>query len=193
VHLLDFYLKSEKKVQNVRDLHLIGVTSMFVASKLHELHPIKMHQMVSDISKEKFNAREIQKKEASMLSRINFQTHSPTVFCCASALFKISGMEPKLSEAVEKYSVLLMKMYLFSYDVLNVFSTMQLAVFSAIISLKLFQQSKKNISAQKVIYHLIKQSQIPRSKILDNLNFLRDFAGNFKINFPFNRLKNVKD
>jgi hypothetical protein len=65
-------------------------------------------------------------------------------------------------------------------------------LYSAIISLKLFQQSNPGFNPQKNIYHLIKSSGISKDGILENLNFLRDFASNFKSNFPFNRLQKSK-
>jgi hypothetical protein len=185
-------LKHEKNSQTVKDLHLIGVVSMFIASKLHEVNPIKFSNVIKDISKGKFSREQIKQMEANMLKKVQFKINTPTIFCISNSLFRISGIPLKHLISIEKYGNLMQKMFLYSYDILNVFSRVQLAVFSAIISLKLFEHSCQNFGVQKIIYHLIKQSEIPKGQILDNLNFLRDFASNFKINFPFNRLRNGK-
>jgi hypothetical protein len=192
IHLVDLYLKSEKNSQTVKDLHLIGIVSMFIASKLHEVYPIKLSNVVKDISKGKFTRSQIQKMETIMLKRVKFQINAPTLYCFSNSLFRISGIPPKHLNSIEKYGMLIQKMFLYSYDILNVFTRVQLAVFSAIISLKLFEHSYRDFGVQKIIYHLIKHSEIPKGQILDNLNFLRDFASNFKINFPFNRLRSSK-
>lgn len=189
IQLLDQYLKCEEEAQKVKDLHLIGVCTMFISTKLHELHPIKMRQMVNDISKGKFTTEMIMDKELQILKAIGFRAHRPTIHCFAAALFTISGIEKKFKGSIEKYGVLLQKMFCFSYDIVNVYSPFQLALFSAIISLKLFQQSHRKFPSQKIIYHLIKQAEMPKGDLLGSLNYLRDFATNFKKNFPFNRLK----
>ena len=47
VRVLDFYfVKSERQLE-VSDLHLSGVTSMFIAAKYEEIHPMKL-QVVHD-------------------------------------------------------------------------------------------------------------------------------------------------
>jgi hypothetical protein len=192
IHLLDLFLKCEKKPLSVKDLHLIGVVCMFVASKLCEVYPLKVERVIRDIGKQKFTKETLLKKELHLMETIKFKLNQSTIFCFSSCLFRISGLPNNCISSIEKYAILLQKMYLFSYDILNVFSYHQLALYSAIISLKLYQHSNPNFSPQKIIYHLIKSSGIPKDNILENLNFLRDFASNFKMNFPFNRIQKTK-
>ena len=42
VALMDRYLKQVSHSIQVADLHIIGVTSMFIASKFEDIHPLKM-------------------------------------------------------------------------------------------------------------------------------------------------------
>lgn len=189
VHLLDLFLKCEKKPLSVKDLHLLGVVCMFVASKLCEVYPLKIGRVVNDIGKHKFTKETILEQERYLMQIVKFKLNHSTIFSFSSCLFRISGLPSGIVSSIEKYSILLQKMFLYSYDILNVFSYHQLALYSAIISLKLFEHSRRNFSPQKIIYHLIKSSEIPKDQILENLNFLRDFGSNFKTNFPFNRLQ----
>ena len=193
IHLLDLFLKCEKKSRSVQELHLLGIICMFVASKLCEVKPLPIARVVNDIAKNKFTKETILTQEQELMETINFKLNYSTIFCYSSCIFRISNLPQNCIASIEKYSILLQKMFLYSYDILNVFSYHQLALYSAIISLKLFQHSHSNFNPQKTIYHLIKSSGISKGQILENLNYLRDFASNFKSNFPFNRLQKIKN
>ena len=39
---MDRFLKLSSRTIQVSDLHIIGVTSMFIASKFEDIHPLKM-------------------------------------------------------------------------------------------------------------------------------------------------------
>ena len=165
---------------------------MFIASKLCEVRPLKIDRVVRDIAKKKFTKKAILDLELYLMETIKFKLNYSTMICFSSCIFRISGLNQNYLNSIEKYSILLQKMYLFSYDILNVFSYHELALYSAIISLKLFQHSNRDFCPQKTIYHLIKSSGLSREKILENLNMLRDFASNFGNTFPFNRLQKSK-
>ena len=42
VSFMDEYLKNESKTQETKDIHLIGVASMFSAMKYEEIHPLRL-------------------------------------------------------------------------------------------------------------------------------------------------------
>jgi len=46
----------------VKDLHLIGVTAMFSASKYEEIHPLKLNVIYDKIARKKFKKQEILEK-----------------------------------------------------------------------------------------------------------------------------------
>lgn len=41
----------------IRHLHLVGVTSMFIASKVEEVYPMKLDQVIDGITHKAFTAR----------------------------------------------------------------------------------------------------------------------------------------
>lgn len=43
---MDTYLKNEKKKQDTKDIHLIGVTCMFSAVKYEQIHPMRLSLIV---------------------------------------------------------------------------------------------------------------------------------------------------
>ena len=42
ISLMDRFFKNTNEALKIDDLHVIGVTAMFVASKFEDLHPLKM-------------------------------------------------------------------------------------------------------------------------------------------------------
>ena len=42
VYMMDAYMKNSSQRLEVKDLHLIGVSSMFSAAKYEEIHPLKL-------------------------------------------------------------------------------------------------------------------------------------------------------
>ena len=50
VQLLDQYYKSTTVVHELNDLHLIGISCMFIASKLEEIYPIKIKTVFEKIA-----------------------------------------------------------------------------------------------------------------------------------------------
>ena len=188
IHYLDLYLKFQKRPCSIRDLHLIGIVSIFIASKLIEVYPIKLYRVIEDIGKSKYQKDLILNVELNILQTIQFNTNWPTIHSYSSLLLRISGLNENQISKIEECSILLQKMFLYSYDILNVFSYHQLALYSIIISLKLFQSPDSNFKPQKIISALVKASEFPKVSILEDLNYLRNFARNFNKEYPFNKL-----
>lgn len=188
IYLLDLYLKLEKERIKTEELHLIGISVMFIASKVEELRPLRFHEIFEEIGKSKFSKVEILSKEKQILKIFNFDINKVSIACFSSIFFELMQLPSSIRNAIERYAVLLQKMYWYSYDIVNVFTSKQLAVYSSIISLKLYEHSHKDFSAGVFISRLIKLSEIKKDSIVDNLNFLRDFASNFQQEFPFNHI-----
>lgn len=189
IYLLDLYLKLEKERVKTEEFHLIGITIMFITSKVEELKPLVLREIIEEIGKSKFSKNQILNKEKKILKILKFDTNQVTIACFSSILFELLQLPASIRSSIEKYAILLQKMYWYSYDIVNVFTCKQLAVYSSIISLKLFEHSHKEFSSGVFISRLIKLSEIKKECLVDNLNFLRDFASNFRQEFSFNHIK----
>ena len=53
VSLLDRYFKLKPDIREISDLHVIGVTSMFIASKYEDIYPLKMKMVFEKIAHKK--------------------------------------------------------------------------------------------------------------------------------------------
>lgn len=187
--ILELYLKTCNNSLKISDLHLIGVVSMLIASKIEEVKVIKMESIIVDICKYKFEKQQIIDKEQEIVISLMGQLNLPTVYDYLSSIINIIELPVKDRTLVNNYSNILVKMFLFSYDITNVYSSPELACYSLIISLKLFEHSKKVQSVQKYILKIIRKGNLDKRQILDNLNFLRDYASEFQSKFPFNNLQ----
>lgn len=66
--------------QETKDLHLIGVTAIFMASKLEEVYPLKVRTVHEKIAHRKLSADTIRQKEAEFLEAFNFNVVGATLY-----------------------------------------------------------------------------------------------------------------
>lgn len=65
--------------KEVSDLHIVGVTSMFIASKFEDIYPLKMKTVHEKIAHKKLDISRIKELELDILSSISYKIHAPTV------------------------------------------------------------------------------------------------------------------
>ena len=76
---MDRYFKNAVLRKEVSDLHIVGVTSMFIASKFEDIYPLKMKTVYEKIAHKKLDISRIKELELDILSSISYKIHSPTV------------------------------------------------------------------------------------------------------------------
>ena len=79
VHIMDRHLESCTKKLCGDDIHLIGIVSMMMASKLMDKLPIEMEDAIIYIGREKFNASQIKELQIQMCQNLNWNLWAPTV------------------------------------------------------------------------------------------------------------------
>lgn len=77
-NVMDRYFKNASGKVQAKDLHLTGVTSMFVASKYHDILPLLMRTMVNKIGHKKFSSEQIIDREMEILLALGFKLGAPT-------------------------------------------------------------------------------------------------------------------
>jgi hypothetical protein len=50
VSMMDRYFKKKPETQEISNLHIIGVTCMFIASKYEDIYPLKMKMVFEKIA-----------------------------------------------------------------------------------------------------------------------------------------------
>ena len=79
VSLIDRYFKNKTETREIGDLHIIGVTTMFIASKYEDIYPLKMKMVFEKIAHRKLSIEEIKTLELDILKSINYKIPAPTV------------------------------------------------------------------------------------------------------------------
>lgn len=79
VSLLDRYLKNKRESQEIGDLHIMGVTTMFTASKFEDVYPLKMKMVFEKIAHKKLPIDKIKSLELEILKVIRYKIAAPTV------------------------------------------------------------------------------------------------------------------
>lgn len=79
VCLLDRFLKQSSRLVEVSQLHILGVTAMFIASKFEDIHPLKMKIVFEKIGHQKLSIESIKQLELEMLKTLHYKIAVPTV------------------------------------------------------------------------------------------------------------------
>lgn len=64
VHLMDHYLDSTQKIISNSDIHLLGLTCIYIASKCEDIIPFPMNIIYNDIGHKCFDIEKIKKKKS---------------------------------------------------------------------------------------------------------------------------------
>ena len=78
VSLLDRFFKLKQETREISDLHIIGVTSMFIASKYEDIYPLKMKMVYEKIAHKKLPIEKIKSLEMDILKTIKYRIPAPT-------------------------------------------------------------------------------------------------------------------
>ena len=83
INLMDRYFKQceiKKQVLQPAELHLIGVTSMFIASKYQDIYPLRLKIVQDKIAHNKLTCQEIKNKEDEMMRYLGYNIGLPTIW-----------------------------------------------------------------------------------------------------------------
>ena len=79
ISLMDRYFKGCTQVKEMSDLHITGVTCMFIASKFEDIYPLKMKTVHEKIAHKKLEIAKMKELELDIMRVIKYQIHAPTV------------------------------------------------------------------------------------------------------------------
>ena len=83
INIMDRYFKEcdlKNKILEPEDLHLIGVTSMFISSKFHDIRPLRLKAVQEKIAHGKLTCEEIKNKEDEISELLNYSFGLPTMW-----------------------------------------------------------------------------------------------------------------
>jgi len=83
INLMDRYFKEcdlKNQILQPSELHLIGVTSMFIASKYQDIYPLRLKIVKDKIAHNKLTCQEIKDKEDEITRYLNYNIGLPTMW-----------------------------------------------------------------------------------------------------------------
>ena len=124
VTIMDRYLNEKKASLQLSELHEIGVTSIFIASKQSELEPLTLELMHTKAAHGKISEKTIKKREINMMNTLKFRTTCPTLLDCVENFLEIMSMknstvrdfQEEIFEQCERYMDIACLNYRFSFD-----------------------------------------------------------------------------
>lgn len=123
VDLMDSYFEHSSSPLDPSELHLLGVASMFTASKFQDIYPLRLKMVHEKIAHKKLTIEEIKAKEYELLTLNNYEIASPTiwefillfieeVFITEDSKFHISA--ERLTDKIESFAIVKNKSSAFS-------------------------------------------------------------------------------
>ena len=76
VHIMDTYILNTEKTLKDSDIHLLGLCSIYIASKMEEKIPFRLTHIVKNLGKETFSKKEIIEKEKDIVKTIDFDLYT---------------------------------------------------------------------------------------------------------------------
>lgn len=73
IHLLDSYLLKTKRKFTNSDIHLVGITCFFIASKFEDMWPLCMSVIIDRIAYNKFSAEDVKRLEKDILGTVDYK------------------------------------------------------------------------------------------------------------------------
>ena len=213
ISLLDRYLKNKRECQEIADLHIMGVTTMFIASKYEDIYPLKMKMVFEKIAHKKLPIERIKALELDMLKQIHYKIPAPTVLDFLKIYLKEvleinhhgnTSLKKEEKEAIPtnsdtpegkkhliyKMAMYLSKMSLHDYD-LSGRKPSLVAVGSLYVALKICEQLKKaTLITNSIVQQMVVVSRSEEADIIEVSQKVLFLAQNFDKAFP--GLENLK-
>lgn len=188
VNYMDLYFQRTATKHELNDLHLIGVASMYVATKYEEICPLRISVMQSKISHGKFTKEEIKTKETDILQALNFECSPVTILNFLEVGLEVLKLREVLTEGLynhlAKLSVYIAKMIMHEYGLLNQYTQSQFSVACIYIGLKIIQQLEPSFKIDTYAYKLRTAFDISDNIFFECSQTCLDLAKNFETKYP---------
>ena len=124
VYILDRYFDKSSESLKICDLHEIGVTCVFIASKYIERDPLTLEIMSKSASHGKVSKSQIKKREMKIMNTLKFKISTPDLKECVDAYLgslqvnssTIRYFEDDIKQHCEKLMAVACHNYRFSFS-----------------------------------------------------------------------------
>jgi len=187
VDIMDSYLEFSEKTFETKDIHLIGVTSMLIASKMEEIIPFKVSTVIEKMAHGRMKTKEIVETEEQILKAIDFKLFDkPSLYVFVEILTVILDLHNKVFYK-DMMNVIgyLSKMIVHDYSILTTFSIKYLAASCLFISFKIMEQVFKDFKSKVYIEKIKSKLKLNEQIFFTVSEATLNLAKNFEKNFAF--------
>lgn len=132
------------RVLEPKDMHLIGVTCLFIALKIEEPVPLKLSILVKKMAHSKITVKEVQDKEMIILEKLQFNLFWPTIHHFVEETITKLKLSDYLDEDIFGLLVKLLNynetMVIYEYSLLTRYKYSLMAACVILVSFKLLQK-----------------------------------------------------
>ena len=154
VEIMDKYFANSVEAILPNQLHIIGVQSMFVASKMEEVYPLKMKTIFDKIAHKKIPVSELVNMEKKIVETLNFCLTSSTFFDLAMTrivkqLCRTDTYSAELVKDIEDVCSCLAKYMSYNYTMVCLFDKKTLANTLSNFVLSIYKLDRPSASSQE--------------------------------------------
>jgi len=187
IDIMDTYLTCSTRCLETKDIHLIGVTAMLLASKMEEIIPFKVSTVVDKMTHGKMQAKDVVKCEESILKTLDFELLStPSLFVFIEALIvKLNFHTTPHFRDIMKVVTYIAKMMMHDYGLLIKYPLKYLACSCLYICFKIIEQINRDFKT-KAYVEKMKTALCLNEQIFYNASeTMLNLAKNFEKTYPF--------
>lgn len=184
---MDVYLQKTNKMLETKDIHLIGVTSMLLASKMEEIIPFKVSTVVDKMTHGKMKPKEVVDCETEILTALNFKLlEQPSIYVFVEFLLvKLGFHDNPLSEDVNKVVTYITKMLLHDYSLITKYPLKYLGASCIYICFKIIEQVNRDFKTKVFVEKLKLMLDLNEQTFYASSESLLALAKTFEKTFPF--------
>lgn len=187
VDIMDKFFEKSDQVKSTKDIHLIGVTCMLIASKLEEIIPFKVRTVVQKMTHNKIKNSDILECELEMLSTLDFCFYdTPNLFALIEILLvKLNLHTTPMIDDIFKVVTYISKMILHDYTLISKFQTKYLASSCIYITFKIIEQVCHGFKTKKYVDILKQTLSLKENIFYKSSELILNLAKNFEKVFSF--------
>lgn len=189
VDIMDAYFTKSKQKLAAKDIHVIGMTSMLLASKMEEIIPFKVNTVVDKMAHNKISKKEIVECEVKILKALHYKLlKRPSLFVFIEGLIvKLNLHTIKHHKEVRKVVVYVSKMLLHELSIISKYSLKYLGASCLYICFKIIEQVNDKFRTKFYVEKLKVMLELNEQIFYNSSELLLDLAKNFEKRFPFAR------
>lgn len=189
IDIMDTYFQKSGKILETRDIHLVGVTSMLLASKMEEIIPFKVATVVDKMTHGKMNAKDVVNCETDILTALNFKLlEQPSIFVFVEFLLvKLGFHDNPLTDDVNKVVTYITKMLMHDYSLITKYPLKYLAASCIYICFKIIEQVNREFKTKSYVEKLKVLLDLNEQTFYASSESLLALAKNFEKTFSYSK------